>query len=227
MPPTVQCFPPDTWATEAARLVQAAISSVLAERGACHIALTGGRAAEQLHTAWRELLPSADLSGTTFWFGDERCVPPEDAASNFGLARRTLFRDGMTVGTAVVRMEAEASDREAAARRYEAQLPKRLDLLLLGVGEDGHIASLFPGHPAVHERDRRVLHVTGPKAPFERLTIAPSVVQAARRIIVLAPGAAKAAVLAGGLRDPSPTPPLDLILDATWLLDTPLPDVTD
>ena len=101
------------------------------------------------------------------------------------------------------RMEADATDQEAAALRYADLLPDLIDVLLLGVGEDGHIASLFHNNATLQERKRRVIPITGPKTPFERLTITPQVVTKARSVFVLATGSAKAAMLCAALNNPN------------------------
>ena len=81
---------------------------------------------------------------TTVPFGDERCVPPDHDESNYGMAMQTLFSHGVPIECSVFRMEADAIDIEAAEQRYADLLPDSIDVILLGVGEDGHIASLFP-----------------------------------------------------------------------------------
>jgi 6-phosphogluconolactonase len=124
-------------------------------------------------------------------------------------------------------MDGADPDRDAAAWRYDEALPEKMDVLLLGVGEDGHIASLFPGNEAMNEAGRRVVAVVGPKLPCERLTITPPVIKQARSIFVLATGAAKAAVLNELLAVPDNAVvmlPARLVLHATWLLDTALPE---
>ena len=122
-------------------------------------------------------------------------------------------------------MEAELADRKTAALRYEDILPEQIDILLLGVGEDGHIASLFPYSAALQEKNRRVLPVTGPKPPFERLTIAPSVVTQARITYVFATGVAKAQILVNTrqkVEDFDRIPARLVVNNSIWLLDSPI-----
>lgn len=172
-------------------MIQDRVNSVLLEHGQCTVVLTGGRSAERLYTSWARLPEFSQTSGIRFYFGDERCVPPDHLESNYAMVMRSLFNRGVPNSCSVFRMEAEDSDREAAAQRYAEALPEKVDVLLLGVGEDGHIASLFPGSTALHEVGRRVLPVSGPKPSFERLTITPSVIAQARSVFVLAAGTAK------------------------------------
>ncbi len=206
---------PDVAADRIARAIEAA----LAERDRALIALAGGstpRAAyERLAT---RPLPWAKVD---VFFGDERAVPPDHPDSNFRMAREALL-DRVPIPTdRIHRMEAERRDREAAAAEYAARLPERLDLLLLGVGEDGHTASLFPGSDAVEERARKVVAVEGPKPPRQRLTITPVVIGAARTVLVLATGPDKAPAVARALhgpRDPVACP-AQLARSGTWILD--------
>ena len=123
-----------------------------------HVVLTGGstpRAAYQgLVQAVHDV--GLDLTETTFWFGDERCVPPDDERSNYLMVKQTLFEP---LGSANRPERAAHAGRAGAAegaeayeRELEAAGPPEFDLLLLGVGPDGHIASLFPDQPSLHER---------------------------------------------------------------------------
>ena len=100
-------------------------------------------------------------------------------------------------------------------------LPDSIDVLLLGVGEDGHIASLFPNSTALQELNRRVISITGPKPPFKRLTVTPQVITKARSVFVLATGSAKAAMLYAALDNPNDieTLPARITLGGTWLID--------
>lgn len=216
-------FPLEEWATRSACLVQDAVQAICDCQGGGTVMLTGGRSAERLYCAWRELPQFSDLRSVLFLFGDERCVLPGDPESNYGLAMRSLFARGIPPGCIVDRMEAEYPDRAAACFRYERCLPGKIDVLLLGVGEDGHIASLFPGSWALDERVRSVVPVVGAKEPRERLTVTPSVIEGATRVFVLANGEAKAAVLkrvSAGTEDFHLLPAC-LVSKATWLLDTP------
>ena len=217
-------FESTDWPTMAADLIQNSINNVLAKQGKCSVMLTGGRSAARLYKTWCDLPSFQQMTGLSFYFGDERCVPPDHAESNYGLVMRTLFPHGVQTGCSVFRMEAEATDQEAAAQRYADLLPESIDVLLLGVGEDGHIASLFPNSTALQERNRRVVPITGPKPPFERLTITPPVIAQAKSIFVLATGTAKAKVFSIARQAPSnfDALPARLVLSATCLLDTAL-----
>jgi 6-phosphogluconolactonase len=118
-------------------------------------------------------------------------------------------------------MEADNPDLEAAAARYAALLPDRLDVLVLGMGQDGHTASLFPGSPALLETQRKVVPAQSPVPPLHRLTITPPVIASARRRAVITAGAAKAPVVARVLRGPwrPEELPAQLAREGTWLLD--------
>jgi len=122
-----------------------------------------------------------DWSRTTFFFSDERCVPPDDPRSNYALAHKTLFTPLKIAPSQVYRMAGESRDPEAAAHEYEQQLrvatktlpsvQPSLDLILLGLGEDGHTASLFPGAPALLDEQSLIAVTQSPKDPPTRLTM--------------------------------------------------------
>lgn len=157
--------------------IQSAIIEHFEEHRTCHVMLTGGRSAAELYRTWAvSSKHHLNLNGVQFYFGDERCMLPDYTQSNYGMAMRTLFPDGKPGGVHLDRIEADSSDEEAAADRYAALLPEVIDVLLLSMGEDGHIASLFPYSVALRETRRRVVPVTGPKPPFQRLTITPPVI---------------------------------------------------
>jgi 6-phosphogluconolactonase len=118
-------------------------------------------------------------------------------------------------------MQADDADRMRAATAYDALLPPALDLLILGIGEDGHTLSLFPGSPAIDETKRRVLPVIGPKPPPQRLTLLPPVISAAHHLMTLASGGGKAEAVKRALEgdwDPKTTP-AQLAREGLWLLD--------
>ncbi|VUX54856.1 6-phosphogluconolactonase [uncultured Woeseiaceae bacterium] len=217
-------FDPSEWATQSSKLILGVIAANLREHGKCRLMLTGGKSAEKLYTAWEESSAFCTATGIQFYFGDERCVAPDHPESNYGMSMRKLFPKGVPEGCSVFRMEADDPDREASALRYNNELQERIDVLLIGVGEDGHIASLFPGSPELKETDRRVVPVSGPKPPFNRLTITAPVIAEARTVFVLAPGEVKTQILMRALQEPGAVDalPVRLVLGATWLLDSPL-----
>ena len=211
-------------AEEVAAWVAAALEADLAAQGRCAVALSGGGTPRP---AYRRLAgePYASRirwSDVEVFFGDERAVPPTDPASNYAMALESLLARVAIPATRIHRMGAERADRDAAAREYERLLPDRLDVLLLGMGPDGHTASLFPGSAALDERTRRVVAISGaPKPPGERLTITPPVIAAARRIAVLAAGADKADAVVRALQGPERPRdlPVQLARRGTWFLD--------
>ena len=203
----------DDPAEEAAQLLAAASG---------HLTLTGGSTPKAAYERVAEL--RRDWSGVHFWFTDERCVPPDHEHSNFGMADRALL--ARTEGATVHRIQGELGP-EAGAAAYEAELdeqgPEALDLMLLGVGPDAHICSLFPRDAALDERERRVVGVETPgMAPLvSRVTLTLPVVNASRQIVFLVTGDDKAEamrrVFAG---PPDPDAPGSLVEgDVIALLD--------
>ena len=214
---------PPRLAEAAAEWIAAAVEADIRDRGRCTVALAGGETPRPIY----ERLARAPLAQRIHWenveifFGDERAVPASDPASNYGSATASLLGRVPIPPGHVHRLEAERADRDAAAREYEQILPGQLDVLLLGMGSDGHTASLFPGSAAVEERRRRVVAVIGPTPPRERLTITPPVIAAARRVAVLVTGAAKATMVARALQGPveSRVLPVQLALSGVWFID--------
>ena len=211
---------PPELARPAAGWLELEMANAIAARGACTVCLAGGRTPEPVY---RELASasSIDWAKVDVFFGDERAVPPDHPDSNFLMVNRVLLSRVRLPAGQVHRMEAERSDREAAAREYEGSLPRQLDLLVLGMGPDGHTASLFPGSAALDERQRLVVPVIGAKPPPQRLTITPPVIEAARRVAVIATGEDKAAMVARALEGPlAPKDvPVQLARRGTWFLD--------
>ena len=192
-------------------------------RGACALCLAGGSTPRPVYEALAEppLAETVPWDRVRIFFGDERAVPPDHPESNFRMAGEALIRRVGLSPSSVHRMEAEAEDPERAADRYAALLPEALDILVLGIGADGHTASLFPGSPALRERARRVVPARGPRPPERRLTITPPVIAAARRVLVLAAGSDKAEAVARALKGGA-TPeevPARLARDGVWFLD--------
>jgi 6-phosphogluconolactonase len=193
------------------------------------VALAGGRTPKRSY----ELLAAPPLremvrwAGIEVFFGDERAVAPDHADSNYRMARESLLDHVPLPPGNVHRMEAERADRDAAARDYAALLPGALDLVLLGLGPDGHTASLFPGSPALGERGRLV--VATPPAPLAprvpRMTLTLPALAAARHVLFVVTGADKAGALAAvleGPRDPVRIPAQGVEPTrgtVTWLVD--------
>jgi 6-phosphogluconolactonase len=199
---------------------QAAAELLSAAAG--HVALTGGSTPRVAYERAAAMRP--DWTGVDIWFTDERCVPPEHEQSNFGMAERALL--SRTRGATVHRMRGELGP-EDGATAYENELgefgPEALDLILLGLGPDAHICSLFPRDDALGERERRVLGVETPgMAPLvARITLTLPVVNASGQIVFLVTGEDKAEavrrVLAG---PPDPDAPGSLVDgDVMALLD--------
>jgi 6-phosphogluconolactonase len=170
---------------------QAAADLLTAATG--HVALTGGstpKVAYQRAADMRE-----EWSGVDFWFTDERCVPPDHEQSNFGMAERAWL--SRIHGATVHRMRGELGPEDGAAA-YENELgefgPAALDLILVGLGPDAHICSLFPGDDALGARERRVVGVETPgMAPLvARITLTLPVVNASGQIVFLVTGEDKA-----------------------------------
>jgi 6-phosphogluconolactonase len=172
-----------------------AVAELLAAQAAAgaSIVLTGGTSVGRAY----ELAASAEPNWrrASLWWGDERCVEPGDERSNYGLARRTLL-DRLARLPTVHRIRGELPAAQAA-RDYDDELAGvELDLLLLGLGSDGHVASLFPGSTQLRERERRVTSGPAGLAPFvERVTMTLPTLRSAGRIVFLVSGAAKADVL--------------------------------
>lgn len=213
-------------AQAAAELFVESTAGAVAARGRALVALTGGSSAAPFYAAvraapWRDKVPWPLLEVFT---GDERAVPPSDPLSNWGLAQRELFARVPVAQARLHRMRGEAGDQEAEARRFAEELsavagePARLDVVLLGLGADGHILSCFAGAASSADRGDRAL-VRAVQAPdrveprVARLTFTPFLVVTARTVILQASGAAKAAALARALKGPE-----DLVgCPAQWL----------
>jgi 6-phosphogluconolactonase len=175
-----------------------------------HVVLTGGSTPKVAYERAAELRP--DWSGAEIWFTDERCVAPDHEQSNYRMAERALL--DRVEGAHAHRMKGELGPREGAAD-YEEQLREsfgdglpELDFVLLGLGPDAHVCSLFPGADALGERERTVVGVETPgMAPLvSRITLTLPVVNAARRVVFLVAGEDKADAMArafSGHADPS------------------------
>jgi 6-phosphogluconolactonase len=196
------------------RFVDAAISAI-DERGIFRVALSGGGTPKTVYPMILEpqRRDRVDWSRVEFFWGDERTVPPDDPESNFGVAYQMFIAQLPTVRPERIhRMPAEAPDLDAAALSYESELrlafaargdePPSFDLIWLGMGPDGHTASLFPGSAALDETERWVVGTWAPHPQAWRMTLTFPVLTAGRQVVFAVEGANKAdalrAVRAGG-----------------------------
>jgi 6-phosphogluconolactonase len=223
------CPDAETVAERAAAHVARQLRHAHDERGLAHLALSGGTTPGRMY----ELLGAnaEDLSGVEVWFADERCVAPEDPESNYRLAAQTLL--GAIAPAHVHRMQGELGP-DDGAHRYAQELTERLcdphvdpgapataaslqtpvlDVIVLGIGPDGHVASLFPGADTLDADEQAVcLGVRdSPKPPPERITLSLAVLRAARECVLLATGAGKADAVAAMLGEPSRHVPASLL----------------
>ncbi len=206
----------DSYAADAAALLAQALD------GVDSLVLTGGTTAEKVYVelakhevAWERL---------TVLFSDERCVPPDDPASNYGMATRLLFEK--TKPATVHRMRGEDPPEKAADAFHESIAPvvaNGLDLVLLGMGADAHVCAMFPGSSAIEETHRLCVPVDRPDG-MKGLTLTPPAVLSARKIVVIVTGEGKAAtvkrVVEGG-EGPEKAPARMLAAhdDVTFVLD--------
>jgi 6-phosphogluconolactonase len=227
--------PEDLARTVAERLL-VKLTEAQTERGFASIVLTGGRIATRIYQEVREspARGAVDWPRVDVWWGDERFLPAGDPERNETQARATLLEALPLDPARVHPMPALNGDPEAAAARYaeelaasarpgHARLP-HFDLLLLGVGEDGHVASIFPEHPAVYET-RPVAGVRGsPKPPPNRITLTLPAINTASEVWLIAAGAEKASVIGAALTGRAgpvqlPASGVQGVERTLWLLD--------
>jgi 6-phosphogluconolactonase len=224
--------------TAAADRVRRAADEAVRARGRFTIALAGGSTPRRLYAALAEMPadpPAIRWRQVHVFWGDERTVPPDHADSNYRMAREAMLDRLAIPDDQIHRMKGEYLDTAHAAREYEHDLVEcfgltagdrpRFDLILLGMGPDGHTASLFPGTAALGERDRLVVSNHVPVFETDRLTLTVPAINAARAVVFLVEGASKAPMLhevLEGPRDPNRLPsqliaPADGTL--TWMVD--------
>ena len=217
-------------------------AQAIAARGEFHVALSGGTTPRALY----QCLATAEFSGVCdwqhvhIWFGDERTVPPQHPDSNYHMAHEALLRHVPVPPAHIHRMQGEQSDAHQAARAYQAQLAAHMplfaapnaiavpqfDLLLLGLGPDGHVASLFPDTPILAERTRWVAAVFVEKLNTWRISLTLPVIENARHIMLLVAGAGKAGIVGEIFSPPTKSAgryPAEMInpnVAMDWYLDT-------
>ena len=219
-------------AAMADRLVETAAAAI-DERGIFRVALSGGSTPKTVYPMILEPYrrDAVDWSRVEFFWGDERCVPPDDPESNFGVAYQMLISHLPSVRPdRIHRMPAEAPDLDAAALSYESEIrlafnargarPAAFDFIWLGMGPDGHTASLFPGSTALDETDRWAVANWAPYPQAWRMTLTFPVLNAGHRVVFAVEGANKAdalsAIRAGGSGLPAERVAGDQV---EWLID--------
>jgi len=180
---------------DAAEFILQHARAALAERDQFRIALSGGNTPRPVYSEFARIARDLPWDRVHFTFGDERCVPPDDPQSNFRMARESLFVLAAVPQKSIARMRGEIDPQLAAGEYQDAldllatqrgEMIYRHDLILLGVGDDGHTASLFPGTPALDEMVRGVVANFVPKFDAWRITFTYPLINQARHICFLA-----------------------------------------
>ncbi len=227
--PEIRVIEPGHFARAVADQLAEDITAVIAQRGSCRLAVAGGGSPRPIY----EQLAKPPLSRQIEWdkvhllWGDERCVPPDHSQSNYHMVSEVLLDRVPLPQENVHRIEAERLPAEAA-RRYNATLGEQpIDILLLGMGGDGHTASLFPGTRELVERDSRVIATSSPVAPYERVSLSLRAVNESHLVYLIVTGQKKAARLAEVLsqvRTGKPVLPTALVQPTAgrlvWFTDT-------
>jgi 6-phosphogluconolactonase len=213
---------PDAAALRCAESLALSLREALARRGVAHLALNGGSTPRPVYARLPALVP--DWSAVHLWFGDERCLPPDHEESNYRLARETLIAGAEIPPDRVHRMRGELGPDEGA-RAYAAELSEHLelddagmpvlDVAHLGLGPDGHTASLFPHHDSlragIDEARATIAEHHSPKPPPERISLSLGCLNAARRRVLHTVGEDKRAAVERVLAAPDPGTPASLL----------------
>ena len=203
------------WDKKCAEFINQNIIFFLQRDGYCSVILTGGRSAEKVYNRLAIYLPTY-IEKIDFFIGDERCVSEMDAESNYGMILNSLFKNHTSKINVVHKFYDSGLSIQDNLIRYENQLPKCPNLLLLGLGDDGHIASLFPGSDYSPIKTR-VISVISPTGQ-ERVTITPSYITSAERILILAQGTVKKEIISSmTLKTKAVDVPAALVKNGTWL----------
>lgn len=222
--------------TEATQFIVRLANEAIVSHGRFTIALSGGSTPKATYSLLgsEPYRSQIDWTQVEIFWSDERCVPPDDKESNYALAQQVLLSNIPIPTNQIHRMPADTSDRDAASQAYEREMQRtfstdsipNFDLIQLGMGPEGHTASLFPHQESLHEQQRLVMPVNVPKPPPPRLTFTPPLLNAAKHVLFLVAGSEKADALKAVLEgeyEPDEYPaqivrPVNG--DGTWMLDT-------
>jgi len=230
--PFLKVYPdPASLALAAAEIIIESLHDALAKTSKANLVLAGGGTPKQIYRSMAARDRSLPWSQIGLFWGDERCVPPASAESNFRMVEETLLLRTEVPPENIHRMRGELEDSEQAASLYEDEIRRSFpesevpvfDLVLLGIGEDGHTASLFPG--TLLNTDRWVIPSRAPNPPHRRISMTPRILNAAKHVIFIVSGQAKAAALKSVLEDPSCDYPAAKIRPFSgtiqWMADQP------
>jgi 6-phosphogluconolactonase len=219
MKPEIVIDAPEALARVFANRFVAEARAAIAARRQFSCALPGGSVAETFFPVLAQ--SPVEWAQVEFFWGDERAVPPDDPDSNYGLAKRLLLDPVRVDPRRVHRIAADNNDLEVAARAYEQEMvrvlgdPPRIDLVVLGLGPEGHVCSLFPGHPLLSERVRRVAAITdSPKPPPRRITFTMLPLELTGTICVAGFGDSKAEAIRAAVKEPDSRIPVALAIRA-------------
>jgi 6-phosphogluconolactonase len=226
----------DTLSHEAARYIVQTAQAAIAAYGRFTFALSGGNTPKKLYglLGSETYRTQIDWARVEIFWSDERCVPPESEDSNYRMAKEVLLDRAPIPPAQVHRIQAEITDRDAASLAYTQEMQRvfsgesipAFDLIQLGMGPEGHTASLFPHQASLHEQQRLVMPVTVPKPPPPRLTFTPPLLNAAHRILFLVTGADKAEAVQAVIEGPYQPDeyPAQIVRphtgEVTWMFDS-------
>lgn len=211
-------FKDTDWPLECALIINNHITDLFSYKGCVNIFLTGGRGAKKVYKHLSFLL-SSHIGDMNFFLGDERFLPESHIDSNYRMIHECLFPNGLMKNQKLYKMFDSLYDVNTAALKYEEIIPENIDMLLLGLGDDGHIASLFPGSMENFFQNRSVISVNAPNG-IKRLTITKKIIDNSDEIIIFATGVSKKNILSQMKIDSDINViPASLVYHGLWLID--------
>jgi 6-phosphogluconolactonase len=212
-------FNDEEWEIKSAETIINYIRLVSEYDNICNIMLTGGRSAKGIYRKLPSLLENESCV-LNFYFGDERCVMPDDPASNYRMANESLFSVLKCKSFHIHRIMGEAEPYREV-ERYSKILPRSIDILLLSIGEDGHIASLFPGdYKSINDSGKLVM-VKAPKEPIYRISVTKNVIDNSSIVFCFARGEEKGRALISVFKGEHTIEevPARIVKNCIWLID--------
>lgn len=207
------------WKEQGALLIINKIQESISEKGFCNFMLTGGATAKGLYEVLRPKLQK--VGPIRFYWGDERFLPETSLDNNFNMAMNTLFLEGVRPEDKLFPIKTNFPHPRDAASCYEDLLVEQMDVILLSMGPDCHIASLFPYSEALKSEDQKVTAVEGPSPYRNRITITKRVLDGAKSIFLMITGEEKGHAVVRAFQDTESifSCPVKLVLSRVWLMD--------